>query len=645
MNIPFGSCDFTGSRLVVCQRGESSGNWAQCGIYINGILISTGEGLLFARALEVNGQAVIVGGGHDSNRLTVITEDGRRVTYSGLVNMNRPCAIAIVEGSLTVSYMDTETSAQRSALDLATLTLTPILRVSCPKTSQGMIDAIDIIEFTDPVDRTLQDYTVRYPTTRSGVTLAQAADPRLSDGLVVARGTEFGMVTTGLVMEPHLSEDGTQWCGWTQAGHVVSGNIPAVLPPLIPANPMPDVSLVVPARKDFRLGAFVFNNAPNAEPNPHVPFGSFSIPVRLSTPISGEFISAGPGSLCYFAGADGSQTPEQAITAMRPIAEAESVGLMGYVDRTVAPDGYFRLLKNGDVFAQYCRIEPGETWNACMSRWINELAVTENQITRETGRTFPIVASLELQRLHPVDVANSIIACSRAYALDFGGVIFAKDRSDTDWAAAESYLTRWLSGVESPAPWPMPPIPTPIPPTPDPSPEPEPEPEPMPTPTLPFRCYALAATGSFISARIAENPNLLDIHVQSAGPSEEVEVAQSPTDGNAVTVRLTECNRLFHVDREDNTPAGTPAPQRTKPFPPIGIIDAALPDVYTTQQHGRLSGTFVIYDGVSQDRKRTGIAYALRLVNADGSDFVTGSGPKSDLAPLQIRGTDFVEKG
>lgn len=290
-----------------------------------------------------------------------------------------------------------------------------------------------------PLDAPLKGYLCRRAIKYGNTTIALALfDP---PQVVIARGDQIGTLALGGADFIRMSQDGKYWAGTRYMGDVnLGGLIPDMIPPLMVGPVMPDVSLVTPARSDFRLGAQMFNNAPGIEPNPHVPFGSFTVPIRLSTLPTGDIINAGQDDghpISFYAGEDGSQTFAQAVALQRPKADAAGVGLSLYVDRVPFTPEDLAFYRPGDVLMPQVNaiaaIEPAEALIAA---------------------GYPVCLSLGLQRQAP-DVCASLIIDASTVAC-FGACIFAKDRSDVPWAAIQPYLDRWNSTITAPADWPKP---------------------------------------------------------------------------------------------------------------------------------------------------------------------------------------------
>src|SRR5262249_24700296 len=145
---------------------------------------------------------------------------------------------------------------------------------------------------------------------------------------------------------------------------------------------------------------------------------------------------------------------------------------------------------------------------------------------------FPVLCSLELQRLSDVDAANSVIAASRCYELEFGSLIFAKDRSDTFWPAA--YLDHWNSTITAPAEWPRP--------------------EEPPMPVFPLQCSLLAFNSNVAFVNYdAPQPWTVDVNypVQPGYGQgyQRVEVTQSKKAPGTFLVRFLGANRCLGIDR------------------------------------------------------------------------------------------------
>lgn len=458
-----------------------------------------------------------------------------------------------------------------------------------------------------PLDAPLKGYLCRRAITYGDTTIALALfDP---PQVVIARGDQIGTLALGGADFIRMSQDGKWWAGTRYVGDVnLGGPIPDVIPPLIVGPVMPDVSLVTPARSDFRLGAQMFNNAPGTEPNPHVPFGSFTVPIRLSTLPAGDIINAGQDTghpISFYAGEDGSQTFAQAVALQRPKADAAGVGLSLYVDRVPFTAEDLALYRPGDVLMPQ----------------VNAIAALE-PAKALIAAGYPVCLSLGLQQQAP-DVCASLIIDASTVAC-FGACIFAKDRSDVSWAAVEPYLNRWLSGVESPASWPCP--------------------EPDPMPAFPIAANLIVYTSNVLAIYPQGGTITVDpaYGVQPAyGKAyQRVTIAPSPSQPTKLRVFHPETNGYLGIDRVKAKDVNHLADA-------LFVEPSSSPNADSTWLWFEPAGPYLIATGDSTDLgpdgtpARHGAVFALLVVDDAGKPIQVGGGKA--LAPLSVQGVNVVD--
>jgi hypothetical protein len=587
----YGSSDLAGDRQVTAE-------WSTTNFWFGDIRVTAPEWLLFVRATFALGYYWAIGKGHETGTAWIMrwsVETGTEYVALGGTFGNQCVALRQFDFNDSSARVGIDCIVQTTGDTYLSVIVTPDLdkedaeMFDMAPSSQGFLDlgadGVPIFVAPNPF-HVINGYTLGYPCTRPNATIGIAADARLADQLAIAIGPEIGtLALSSDIAEPHLSADGQSFIFWSHSGSVTVGPVPSVCPPLVlaPVNPMPDVALVRPARADFWLGAFMFNNAPNPEPNPHVRFGFVTIPIRLGTLPHGPFINAGQDDgtrLCYFAGQDGQQSLAQAVAAARPLADAAGVGLAIYADITPYPDEALGYYRPGDVLMPQC----------------NSIAALED-VTRLVALGYPVVPSLGLQRMAAADAAQLVIAAS-IVSTPLGFVIFAKDRSDVRWAELAPYLDRWNSGIVHPAAWPTPE-------------------SPMPTPKLPATGFTALPTG--LTPTVEPGPTLhleLAHQPQAFGPWQALEVAASVASPHEVILRFTAANCVLYPDRA--------IAQTGNVLGSLKIIPASDANADSVWTRGRLNGSVVEYlsdPAVTPGSPNgvRGVVCALPLFKDDGS--------------------------
>lgn len=227
---PFGYCDILDDgRRVVAYYNDPR-------IWFEGRHADVPEWLMFLRAVRgPDGAAYAVGQGNRTGACWLVDETGRCKNL-GLTAGTTPVAICVSAGLLLVAFQSGPELVTRLWIDPVALVTTASNTLPIPLTSQGLLGVHPdgTVDLTDPVDRYLGPVHVRFPCTVGAVSVAQGQlDP---SQIVIVKGGVQGTLALTPCFEPHQSPNGQYWiCRGTSA--VVSGTVPADVPPLVTAPP------------------------------------------------------------------------------------------------------------------------------------------------------------------------------------------------------------------------------------------------------------------------------------------------------------------------------------------------------------------------------------------------------------------------
>lgn len=602
MNAPFGE------RAVLPDGRFVTTPWLQPGCYVGDTFLNGPVLIQPDACMTSDGHVWVVAKGHDDLNLYVTRDDwgewlsvGQPVGSRAIITPTHLAVfVAFTDGAGT--WVERLAAPDRSVMDSSYGTITD------GSGGNGMRDwtAASTAQPMSPLDEPLNGYLCRRAITYGNTTIALALfDP---PQVVIARGDHIGTLALGGADFIRMSQDGKFWAGTRYVGDVnLGGLIPDMIPPLMAGPVMPDVSLVTPARSDFRLGAQMFNNAPGIEPNPHVPFGSFTIPIRLSTLPAGDLINAGQDNghpISFYAGEDGSQTFAQAVALQRPKAQAAVVGLSLYVDRVPFTAADLALYRPGDVLMPQ----------------VNSIAALE-PAKALIAQGYPVVLSLGLQQQAPDVDAHLIIAASAVDAM--GACIFAKDRSDVPWDAVVPYLDRWNSTITHPAAWPRPE-------------------EPMPA--FPLNANLIVYTSNVLAVYAQGGTIKIDpsygVQPGYGQAYQRVTIDKSPAQPSKLRVFHPSTNSYLGIDRVKAKDVNHLAEA-------LFLEPASSPNADTTWLWFDPAGAYLIATGDSTDLgpdgtpARHGGVFALLVVDDAGKPIALG-GSKA-IAPVLVQGVNVVE--
>lgn len=192
---------------------------------------------MFLRAALVQGRAFAIGNGNGDGCARLIREDGETVDltgYCGLTQGNQPVAICDAGGQVLVAVAVRGGGAWLGWFDPARLALLAHDTVSMPPTSQDFADVYPdgSLAFIDPIARQVQGHTVGYVCIRPQANRTMGQEFATGNP-VIADDKSLGTLAVGACYEPHLSQNG-QWWACRSDGGVLSGQVPAGIPPLVP---------------------------------------------------------------------------------------------------------------------------------------------------------------------------------------------------------------------------------------------------------------------------------------------------------------------------------------------------------------------------------------------------------------------------
>lgn len=200
--------------------------------------VSTPLGFTRATMWPALGKAFALGQGNGDGRAWLVCEDGRTLNLGPTYGVN--CVALVANGSHL--YATVQVAVDQAVVfeigAAETLAVIGSRSVPIPATSQGFSgatsDGTPIL--MDPIFRTIAGKLVGYVCQVNDLTLAQDND---TGNPVIARHGEIGTLAQGACFEPHLSPNGEHWICRSDSPQMLSGAVPAVMPPYIGPAPSP----------------------------------------------------------------------------------------------------------------------------------------------------------------------------------------------------------------------------------------------------------------------------------------------------------------------------------------------------------------------------------------------------------------------